>query len=269
MYLLEILWNWILDFLLFPIRNFWQKLEENPEESFGKKLALFLLSLLGLFVLGGLLIWFILYMLSKRFEIVIGIVFLGFLYSYGRNKYLEKAAKSNSVQLEQQSFQEKQQEEMETKARNDHYIMRNIMYQTLKTSADSIGGIPPRVLEEIQVDGKPYYFSANNAICFHSFKLKKQNINSNYTTEELQIFARTLESDIAYKVSCGLFPSLSIQNVVDEQGTHPIIQIDIIEDIGNLLLIQSVFYNSSYALYLQNKQLNENQTNNSLQDETW
>ena len=258
-----------MDFLLFPIRNFWQQLEENPEKSFGKKMALFLLSLLGLFVLGGLLIWFILYMLSKRFEIVVGIVFLGFLYSYGRNKYLEKAAKSNSVQLEQQTVQEKQQEEMEVKARNDHYIMRNIMYQTLKTSADSIGGIPPRVLEEIQVDGKPYYFSANNAICFHSFKLKKQNINSNYTTEELQIFARTLESDIAYKVNCGLFPSLSIQNVIDEQGTHSIIQIAVVEDVGNLLLIQAVFYNSDYAIYLQNQKLNQTECDNAVPDEKW
>ena len=175
-------------------------------------------------------------------------------------------------QLEQQALLQTQEEIekqlQEEQAIKGYPIMRTIIYQTLKGSADSIGGLVPRILEEIEIDGTPYVITNN--ICFYQFRLSKANINSRYNANELQEFARILQNDIANKIRSGAFPSLAIQNYIDEFGdTYEAVYIDIIEDMDNCFIIQPVFYSPIYATYLRDKRMNQINNDNSLKEEKW
>ena len=259
MYILKLL----LDFITYPVEWFWVTYEKNKtENNLGKNLLLFVGSFIGLFTLAGLVIWLFVWLITNKFEFVIFAILIGWLYSYIRKRIFEKLVKNEPIAIEQQNPQQ------EAERMREYYILRNIIYQVSKTSADSIGCISPRVLEEVQVEGTPY--NVVNNICFYSFRLRKSDINSRYSVDELQEFARILENDISYRISCGMFPTLAIQNTIDEYGTHPAICIDVIEDLDSILLIQAVFYTPAYAVYLHNKKLNQQlETNNILPDEKW
>ena len=262
--------KWFKDILLYPIEWFWNKYQK--ENSIWKIILLFVLSLGSFVVLFFLTLWCIEWIFLNHIEIVIGLFVIGWLYSYVRSRMKEKENLNFQQYATQQALLQTQQSEekrlQEEQALHSYPIIRNILYQTLKTSADNIGGLVPRVLEEIEVDGK--HFIITNKIVFYQFRLSKANISNRYNTDELQEFAKILQNDIANKIRSGAFPSLAIQSYVDEFGnTYEAIYIEIIEDIDNYFLIQAVFCSPFYVTYLRTKKINQTNNNNSLQDEQW
>ena len=265
--------KWLKNFILYPVEWFWNKYKDYKEENcIWKIIVLFLISVSGFGVFIFLTFLVIDWILVNHIEVVVFFLAILWLYSYVHSKMEAQERERMQQQLEQQALLQNQQDEekrlQEEQANKSYPIMRTIMYQTLKSSADSIGGLVPRILEEIEIDGKPYVITNN--IIFYQFRLSKANINSRYNTDELQEFARILQNDIANKIRSGAFPSLAIQNHVNEFGDiHEAIYIDIIEDIDNYFIIQPVFYSPAYATYLRNKKMYQTNTDNTLKDEKW
>lgn len=241
--------EWLWGIISFPIEWFWDYYKELQETRNIKKLVLlFIVSLSGFLLLAGALIWSLLWVINYHFEIVVIIGVIAWLFAYVKHKNDNKPEKEV---VDESSLELKELEERATKG---YPIMRNILYQTLKGSAESLGGRIPRVLAEIEVLEK--HFVISNNIIFYQFKLEKEDIRTRYSSEEISEFKNILQNDIARKIENKDFPALSMEKIIDSNGNiYDAVYIDTMEDLDRYFLLQTAFYSPQYADYLRIKKM--------------
>ena len=244
----------LTDLLTFPVMRFWECFEKYKEEkSTWKIILLFVGSLTGLALIGGALGWIIYYTFTYHFEWVVIVGLILWLYSYVKSKMDKKAAANN---VQDVPAVDPDWEVFKTQAEKGYPIMRNIMFQTSKEIASSMGANSPRLLQEIEIPGEHYV--PVNGICYYQFKLFKADPMMQYTRAECKVFEEQFQSVCSRLIASGSFPTLQMQNYMDAYGNwYDAVHIDVIEDVGNTFIIQSVFVTSAYAEYKHQLQLNQ------------
>lgn len=255
--------KWLLSMLVYPIKWFWKGYEKyKSENNVFMVVVLWVISLTGIGVIGYCMYRLFEWLLVYHMDIVIIALALIWLYSWVKSKLDSNNVPVDTVSVEMQELVEQ--------ANRAYPTVRNILYQTLKTSAENIGGVIPRVFEEIEVVEQHYTISNN--ICFYQFRLSKADIRTRYDQNELREFERILQNDISRKIKAGDFPTLGMEQFVDSYGNiYDAIYIDVIEDVDNCFLIQAVMYSPQYAGYLRQKRMNQQSlaTDNSIPDAKW
>lgn len=241
--------KWLLSMIIYPIKWFWKEYEKYKQENnVFMVVVLWIVSLTGVGVIGYCICRLFVWLLVYHMDIIMIALAIVWLYSWVKSKIESDNVPMETVSVEMQDIAEQ--------ADRAYPTVRNIMYQTLKTSAESIGGVIPRLLEEIEVLEQHYTIS--NKICFYQFRLSKADIRTRYDKNELQEFERILQNDISRKIKAGDFPTLGMEQFVDSYGNiYDAIYIDVIEDIDSCFLIQTVIYSPQYAGYLRQKKMNQ------------
>lgn len=256
--------KWLLSMLVYPIKWFWKGYEKyKSENNVFMVVVLWVVSLTGIGVIGYCMYRLFEWLLVYHMDIVIIALAIIWLYSWIKSKM-----ESNNPPVVESVSVEMQ--EMLEQANRAYPTVRNVMYQTLKTSAESIGGVVPRTLEEIEVLEQHYIIS--NSICFHQFRLAKADIRIRYDQNELREFERVLQNDISRKIRVGDFPAFGTGERTDEYGNvYDAVHIDVIEDVDSCFLIQAVMYSPQYVSYLRQKKMNQQgmTANNTIPDAQW
>jgi len=254
-------WDKVIAILTFPVRWFWNTYREYKEERcMWKVIVLFVTSLSGVILFAIALVWLIRYLFTFHKILLLAIVAILWLYAYVKEKMTEK----ESVAFVQS------QKQLNEQAEKNYLLMRNIIYQTLRSSATSIGAVMPRLVQEIELLETHYVIS--NGICFYQFKVNKADINMMYMKEELEEFRRVLQTTISRKIQAGDFPRMQFENFVDNVGNiYDAVSIDMIEDIDSFFVIQAVFTSKAYADYYRNKEMNKQamRQKNSIPNASW
>ena len=262
MWLLQKLW----EVISFPIRYFWYKYQEyKEEESVIKVIILFAVALSGFALLSGVVIWLSIWLLTYHIEVLVIAGVIICLFGYVKEKM---NTSPKQVVIEETNSQELI--DLQEQAKNGYPLMRNIMYQTLKSCAENIGGLVPRVLVDIEVLESHSVISQN--ICFYQFRLEKTDIRTRYQKEEITEFISILQAEINRKIQNKDFPTLAMEKFIDSYGNiYDAVYIDVIEDMDRNFLIQSVFYSPRYAEYLRQKKMEqqENKTISNIPDAKW
>jgi len=265
------IWEIIVSILTYPIDWFWTAYEQSKEsKSLWKIVGLFVVSLTGLILFGATFIWLADWLITYHIDKVAIVGLIIWLYAYFKSKRDKKDAE-NKNKNEQQELQFQQEQVMaHEQAQRSYPLMRNIMYQTLKSYAENIGGVKPRLLQEIEVVDT-HYVLANN-ICFYQFKLKKADMKMQYDYWDLVEFQIILQEEIARKLKNGEFPALGTQTYLDSSGIlFDAVCIDVIEEIGQYFIIQAVFYSPAYADYWRSKEIDSqaNSSDTTIPDAEW
>lgn len=259
----------ILEFMTFPINWFWKSFERYKDtKSVGKIILLFAGSLTGLVLLGGTLIWCVSYLLKYRLEWVVVAGLVIWLYAYIKSR-MDKNAAEAAVQAANVPV-DPVLAEIQAQAEKSYPIMRNIMFQTLKEAAADIGGLVPRLLQEIEIPGMHYMLA--NGIIFYQFQLNKADSRMQYQIADLSEFRMQVQSVCSRLIHGGYFPTLGMQDCMDAYGNwHDSVCIDVIEDVGNAFIIQAVFTTPAYTEYLHQRQLNKQNfsADGSVPDAVW
>lgn len=125
----------------------------------------------------------------------------------------------------------------------------------LKHSGD-IGGMVPRLLQEIEVSGMHYMLA--NGVVFYQFRLNKADARMQYQLTDPAEFKVQVQAVCSRLIHAGNFSTLGMQDCMDAYGNwHDAACIDVIEDVGNTFIIQAVFTTPAYTEYLHQRQLNQ------------
>lgn len=264
-------WQWLYTLISFPVEWFWKRLEQYKEsKSIGKIIILAVVSISGLLLFIGSISWLVYYLLNFHMGIVVAVSLIIWFYAFVKMK-MEKKAEATAIQNTAEADMYSQTlMQMQMQAEKGYPIMRNIIYQTAKAAAPDIGCIVPRLLQEIEIIDGHYILS--NGICFYQFKLDKADLRMQYQIDDLKEFKTLFQTVCSRMINAGYFPTLQIQNYMDAWGNwHDAVCIDVIEDIGNTFIIQSVFVSPAYTNYLHQLQLNRQDigTNTSVPDVNW
>ena len=255
--------EWLLGIITFPITWFWNSYKRLKETRDVKRLIIFfILSLSGFAILAGALLWLILWLITFHIEVIVIISVVCWLFAYVKAKMDKPSEEEPTISQELL--------ELEEQAVKAYPTMRNIMYQTLKSCAENIGGIVPRVLADIEVLESHYVISQN--ICFYQFRLEKTDIRVRYQQEEIAEFISIIQAEINRKIQNKDFPTLAMEKFIDSYGNiYDAVYIDVIEDMDRNFLIQSVFYSPQYAEYLRLKKMvqQESKTVSNIPDAKW
>lgn len=255
--------EWLLSIIIFPITWFWNSYKRLKETRDVKRLIIFfILSLSGFAILAGALLWLILWLITFHIEVIVIISVVCWLFAYVKAKIDKPSEEEPTISQELM--------ELEEQAIKAYPTMRNIIYQTLKSCAENIGGIVPRVLADIEVLESHYIISQN--ICFYQFRLEKTDIRSRYQKEEITEFISIIQAEINRKIQNKDFPTLAMEKFIDSYGNmYDAVYIDIIEDMDRYFLIQSVFYSPQYAEYLRQKKMVQQESNrvSNIPDAKW
>lgn len=255
--------EWLLSIIIFPITWFWNSYKRLKETRDVKRLIIFfILSLSGFAILAGALLWLILWLITFHIEVIVIISVVCWLFAYVKAKIDKPSEEEPTISQELM--------ELEEQAIKAYPTMRNIIYQTLKSCAENIGGIVPRVLADIEVLESHYIISQN--ICFYQFRLEKTDIRSRYQKEEIAEFISIIQAEINRKIQNKDFPTLAMEKFIDSYGNmYDAVYIDIIEDMDRYFLIQSVFYSPQYAEYLRQKKMVQQESNrvSNIPDAKW
>ena len=255
--------EWLLGIITFPITWFWNSYKRLKETRDVKRLIIFfVLSLSGFAILAVALLWLILWLITFHIEVIVIISVVCWLFAYVKAKMDKPSEEEPTISQELL--------ELEEQAVKAYPTMRNIMYQTLKSCAENIGGIVPRVLADIEVLESHYVISQN--ICFYQFRLEKTDIRTRYQQEEITEFISILQAEINRKIQNKDFPTLAMEKFIDSYGNiYDAVYIDVIEDMDRYFLIQSVFYSPQYAEYLRQKKMvqQEGKTVSNIPDAKW
>lgn len=255
--------KWLLSILIYPIKWFWKEYEEYKQENnFLMVVVLWGVSLTGMGTIGYCIYRLFQWLLVYHMDLIIIALAIIWLYSWVKSKTETQNVCGETMALDAQELTEQ--------ANKAYPTVRNIMYQTLKTSAESIGGVIPRLLEEIEVLEQHYTISNN--VCFYQFRLSKSDIRMRYDQNELKEFERILQNEISRKIKAGDFPTLGLQQFVDSFGNiYDAIYIDVIEDMDSCFLIQTVMYSPQYASHLRQKKMDQQgqHTDNCIPDAKW
>ena len=257
----------LLSLLIFPVKWFWESFERYKDtKSIWKIVLLFAGSLTGLVLLGGTLIWCASYLISyhKEWVVVAGLVI--WLYAYIKSKMDKKAAE----QMADISNANPVLAEMQTQAEKGYPIMRNIMFQTLKEAAADIGGLVPRLLQEIEIPRMHYILA--NGVVFYQFQINKADFRMQYQQADLLEFRMQIQAVCSRLIHAGTFSTLGIQDCMDAYGNwYDAVCVDVVEDVGNTFIIQAVFTTPAYTEYLHQRQLNQQNSSadGSVPDAIW
>lgn len=258
----------ILCFIEYPVNVFWKYFKKyKKKKQTGKIILLFAGTLSGVLLIGGSIIYLLAYLMTYHVEwvIIAGLIF--WFYGYVKSK-TDKTDAETSTQNQPMLIEEKSA--LDLQAEKGYPIMRNIMFQTSKEVASSIGANSPRLLQEIEIPGEHYMF-ANN-ICFYQFKLTKADSTMQYDSNDRDVFREQFQNACSRLIASGSFPTLQMQNYMDAYGNwYDAVHIEIIEDIGNTFIIQSVFVTPAYTEYKHQIKLNQQNmtTYTSVPDATW
>lgn len=259
------------ELILFPINWFWNQLETYREKnSIGKIILLFVCSFSGLLLIVGSLVWLMYYLINYHIEIIVIVGLIIWLYAYVKSKNEKKVQLNTEVSNQQQQLLVAENEQLVVNAEKGYTVMRNIIYQSLKEVADSIGGKVPRTINEIEAFESRYIITDN--ICFYQYKLYKDDIHIQYTFEDLVQFIEILRACVSRKIQSGHFPTFGTSTYLDADGCiWDGVIIDIIEDMGTYITIQAVFYSPEYVNMIKQIKLNQQIVNNStaIPDATW
>lgn len=262
-------WERIVELLMFPIKwFFFQYKKYKKEKSLWKIVLLFFISVSGLIIIGGTLIWLAMYILTYHMEWVVIAGLIIWLYAYVKAK-MDREADATAVKQQNKMLQISQTEKQQyEQAEKGYPVMRNVIYQSLKECAESIGGVIPRLLQEIEVERR---YIIVNGICFYQFKLAKADIRILYNNEDIAEFIDILQNVISRKLQNKDFPALVIETQIDQFGIRDAVVIDTIEDMGNCFVIQAVFSIGGYPDYYRQKQMDRQAlpNKNELPDATW
>ena len=214
-------------------------------------------------------IWCASYLLKYRFEWVVVAGLVIWLYAYIKFRMDKKAAEA-AAQAANVPVADPVLAEVQIQAEKGYPIMRNIMFQTLKEAAADIGGLVPRLLQEIEIPGTHYMLA--NGISFYQFQLNKADPRIQYQPADLSEFRVLVQAVCSRLIHAGNFPTLGMQDCMDAYGNwHDAVCVDVIEDVGNTFIIQAVFTTPAYTEYLYQKELNrqDSGTGGSVPDATW
>lgn len=235
----------ILEFLtnivLFPIKWFWKKYTSYKEQgNIPMIILLFAVSFTGVIGISFACLKLVDYMFTNHLNLLLFIGVVIWLYLYVRDKNNTPEPPTDSVEIVESIIIQQ--------AEKGYPIMRNIIFQTVKSVAPDIGGRTPRVISEVEVPEDHYIIS--NSICFYQFRLLKQDLKMHYTDNDLKEFQNILQAFLSHKIQSGDFPQLKMENYRDKYGNWlDSIIIDTIEDVGNMFIIQAVFSSPEYAEY--------------------
>lgn len=265
-------WNWLFSLIVFPIEWFWNRLEQYKEsKSIGKIVILAVASFCGCLVFVISLGWLIYYLLNYHMEIVVAVSLIIWLYAYVKMRMDKKAEAAAIQNTADTNLYNQTVVQMQAQAEKGYPIMRNIIYQTAKEVAPDIGGVIPRLLQEIEIIGGQHYIWSNG-ICYYQFKLDKADLKMQYNTNDLLEFRMLFQTVCSRLINAGRFPTLQIQNYMDARGNwYDAVCIDVIEDVGHAFIIQSVFVSPTYTEYLYQLQMNQQDigANTSIPDADW
>ncbi len=235
----------LISIITYPVHWFWEKASTYREE--GKKgsiILLFALSLSGVLLFTFSLIWGSIWLWTNHIEVVIGLGLIIWLYSY----IYSKIEKNKNQVVEENQVVSQAEAELWEQAKYDYPRIKTIIYRTLKSSADSIGGEKPISENEVVFTDNPYMIA--NGLIFYQFQLAKHDIRMRYEKAELEEYAKVLQNDIARKIRAGDFPDIATDKVWHDDGkSYDIITIDGIEDMGNCFYIRVVRFSPMYVEY--------------------
>lgn len=202
----------------------------------------------------GTLIWCASYLISYHKEWVVAAGLVIWLYAYIKSKMDKKTAEA-AARVTDFPMADPALAEVQAQAEKGYPIMRNIMFQTLKEAAADIGGLVPRLLQEIEIPGTHYMLA--NGVAFYQFQLNKADPRTQYQLADMTEFRALVQAACSRLIHAGNFPTLGMQDYMDAYGNwHDAVCIDTMEDIGNVFIIQAVFTTRIYTEYLHQRQLN-------------
>lgn len=259
----------IIKFLLYvitmPVRSFWQTRKKSKEDNDIATLIIQItFAVAGVLIIGFLLIQGGAFLINEHIEILIIGCILIWLFSYVK-KQMEKNPETPAS--EQMTADIK---ELTDQGNKMYPVIRNILYQTLKDMAPSIGAVTPRVMQEIEIPEKHYIIQNN--IIFYQLKVSKEDIKCSYNRNDCDTFKDILQNEINKRLETGLFPSFRSEKILDSYGnTYDGINIDLIEDVDSYMIIHVVLYSPYYANYLRNKKMAEEaqRQDSSVPDANW
>lgn len=231
--------EWLISLLTFPINWFWTKYETYKEtNNIPMLILLFSFSLSGVLLLALAILKLADYLFTYHLNLLIVFGIIYWLYTYIRDKRQEPEVDSTPTV----------QTDIMVQAEKGYSIMRNVIFQTVKSTASDIGGKVPRLLGEIEVSDCHFIITDN--LCFYQFRLLKEDMMVQYTEHDLNEFKSIFQTNLAHKIQSGEFPTLKMENYRDKYGNwYDSIIIDTIEDIGNMFILQTVFCSPEYAEY--------------------
>lgn len=251
----------LVDFVIYPIKWFWINHKEAKTTSeLLKTFGLLAISLGSFALLIGASIWLLSYMLNYHMDILVLIGLIIWVYLYVKNKYQLSDEKQPALP---------DKSDISKQAEDEYLTMRKIIFQLLRKNAPDIGGKVPRLLSEIEIPEAHYNIA--NDICFYQFQLIKQDLQMQYSDEDLIIFQEILQTALSHAIDSGNFPYVKMEKYRDQYGNwfSPVV-IDTIEDVGTALVIQSVFTSDAYANFYHERELNISpDKNNTHPDESW
>lgn len=254
----------IVNIFTFPVQWFWKTLEELHEEgNIWKIILLFVVSLtgVGLFVLTLIGVGNYLVTYHPEWLVIAGLIM--WLYAYVHSK-MKKEASTPTAPVVDANMQQ-----LQAQADREYPRMRSIIFQTLIEIAPKIGGFVPLLLSEIELGSNKCVIRDN--IIFYQFKLKKTDMKTIYSLNELATFKEDVQSMISCLANSGQFPTLRLQDYQTIYGNWLCgVTVDAIEDLGSHFIIHTVFASPAYADYQHNMQLNQQTADNTtLPDATW
>lgn len=256
----------LINILIFPVKWFWEKLESfRKEGSIWKAILLFIVSLSGLGLLTYVLIWISSYMVTYHPEwlVIAGLIIWLYAYVHSTMK------KDNTPSETSAPTVDSSKQQLQAQADKEYARMRSIIFQTFIEIAPHIGGCVPLLLSEIEL-GKNRHVIRDNII-FYQFKLKKADMKTMYSLNELETFKEDVQSMISSLANSGKFPSLRLQDYQTIYGNWLCgVTVDALEDLGSHFIIHTVFASPAYAEYQHNMQLNQQSDDHTtLPDATW
>lgn len=248
------LWQIVKEIIKYPVMWFWKRYRDcKKRNEVGKMILLFLFSLTGVAAVMTLLLFAIAFLidLSMAHPFATALI-LGILWIYIKCK-----DKDVQEETKQQELMQKNQTELEKQAQQGYASMLMVMFQTLRAEAENVGGVTPTFMGEIELPGERYRLS--NGICFYTFMLKKQDMQSIYSKELLQQYKENLQFEIHSKLNSGAFPTIHIVDYQDAHGGMDGIVIHSLEDYGKYLIVYAVYASETYADYKFQLQLQQTQ----------
>lgn len=253
--------NWLWKIISFPISWFWKQYQsyKDNNDTIGM-IALFFVSLSGTALLTGVIIYSGVYILDNHFYLVVICGLIYWSYMYVRDRQIQQS----SIEPEEQPQGVLADEQLE----HEYILMRRIMFQLLKDTAEEIDGKIPRLIPEIEMIENNFIIS--NGICFYQFRLLKTDFRNNYTKDDLEEFRVILQTTLTHKLQSGEFPTVKLEDYRDKYGKlYSCIIIDSLEDIGTEFIIQTVFITAEYTEYRHQIELEKNNSHKKPPIEKW
>ena len=247
------LWNSLINLVMFPINWFWERYKKcKKENAVGKMICLFAFSLTGLAVIMvaiAYVIAIIFLKINERPEAILIILGVVWLYLYGRSRSLNQEEQSKKAKEQQNS----DLNELNKNAIKGLPIITMFMFTIFRKLADEIDCEKPLTSAEIQLPEDKYII--RNGLCFYQFKLKKKCMQA-YDREALDVFKTSLQCAIQNKLHSGDALSFEAHDVLDQFGNiFDAIVIDNIEDLGGYFQFSVVYASQAYAEFARKKQL--------------